>query len=71
MTLMSLFIRTEYTCVTFLRTLIVGAMASLRENNEFQGVEVLAKRHAGVQAGVERGPRIRFAPEGKHLAPFC
>lgn len=56
--------------MALLRTFIVGAVARLRENDELQGVEVLAERRAGVQPLVERSPRIRLAPEGKHLPPF-
>lgn len=57
-----------FTCVAQVGTLIVRAVARLGQNNQLQGVEVLPQRFPGVQSRLERGPRVRLAPEGKHLS---
>ena len=57
----------EHTFVALLRALVVGAVPCFGQNNEFESLEVLAERCTRVRSGVERSPRVGFAPQSKHL----
>lgn len=53
--------------MALLRALVMRAVPCLGQNNQLEGLEVLAERYTRVRTGVEWSPRVGFAPQRQHL----